>query len=107
MSATPRCRRTSCWWPRCNGWKSGRTSALEEEDADLLALLQALAEHPMVASLDMGADADGQQALGNQLAYLLPFTEADKIDLLQLDDPQQRLDAIQRLLDELQGELFT
>ncbi len=81
--------------------------ALEEEDADLLALLQALAEHPMVASLDMDAHADGQQALSNQLAYLLPFTEADKIDLLQLDDPQQRLDAIQMLLDELQGELFT
>ncbi|CRM08737.1 MULTISPECIES: LON peptidase substrate-binding domain-containing protein [Pseudomonas] len=80
---------------------------LEEEDADLLALLQALAEHPMVASLDMDAHAEGQQALGNQLAYLLPFTEADKIDLLQLDDPQQRLDAIQMLLDELQGELFT
>ena len=80
--------------------------ALEEEDADLLALLQALAEHPMVASLDMDTHADGQQALGNQLAYLLPFTEADKIDLLQLDDPQQRLDAIQALLDELQGELF-
>ncbi len=80
--------------------------ALEEEDADLLALLQALAEHPMVASLDMDTHADGQRALGNQLAYLLPFTEADKIDLLQLDDPQQRLDAIQMLLDELQGELF-
>lgn len=80
--------------------------ALEEEDADLLALLHALVEHPMVASLDMGTEANGQQSLGNQLAYLLPFTEADKIDLLQLDDPQQRLDAIQMLLDELQGELF-
>ncbi|AZF07528.1 LON peptidase substrate-binding domain-containing protein [Pseudomonas sp. R5-89-07] len=80
---------------------------LEDEDADLLALLQALAEHPMVASLDMDARAEGQQALANQLAYLLPFTESDKVDLLQLDDPQQRLDAIQMLLDELQGELFT
>ena len=79
---------------------------LEEEDADLLALLQALAEHPMVAALDMDAHAEGQQALSHQLAYLLPFTEADKVDLLQLDDPQQRLDAIQMLLDELQGELF-
>lgn len=79
---------------------------LDEEDADLLALLEALAEHPMVASLDMGADAQGQQVLGNRLAYLLPFTDADKIKLLQLDDPQQRLDAIQLLLDELQGELF-
>ncbi|MBN2991128.1 LON peptidase substrate-binding domain-containing protein [Pseudomonas cedrina subsp. fulgida] len=80
---------------------------LEEEDADLLALLHALAEHPMVAALDMDAHAEGQQALGHQLAYLLPFTEVDKIDLLQLDDPQQRLDAIQMLLDELQGELFS
>ncbi|MEX5510003.1 LON peptidase substrate-binding domain-containing protein [Pseudomonas paralactis] len=81
--------------------------SLEEEDADLLALLEALAEHPMVASLEMNAHAEGQQALGNQLAYLLPFTDADKVDLLQIDDPQQRLDAIQMLLDELQGELFT
>ncbi|WQG56592.1 LON peptidase substrate-binding domain-containing protein [Pseudomonas sp. RTB3] len=80
---------------------------LQEADADLVALLAALAEHPMVAALNMGGNAEGQQALGNQLAYLLPFTEADKIDLLQIDDPQQRLDAIQMLLDELQGELFT
>jgi len=80
---------------------------LEEEDADLQALLEALAEHPMVASLEMSAHVEGQQVLGNQLAYLLPFTDADKVDLLRIDDPQQRLDAIQMLLDELQGELFT
>lgn len=79
---------------------------LQDEDADLVALLKALAEHPMVEALNMGSEATGQQSLANQLAYLLPFSELDKIDLLQLDDPQQRLDAIQALLDELQGELF-
>ena len=79
---------------------------LQDEDADLIALLKALAEHPMVEALDMGGEATGQLSLANQLAYLLPFSEQDKIDLLQLDDPQQRLDAIQQLLDELQGELF-
>jgi Lon protease-like protein len=79
---------------------------LQDEDADLVALLRALAEHPMVEALNMGTEATGQQSLANQLAYLLPFAEVDKIDLLQLDDPQQRLDAIQALLDELQGELF-
>ncbi|WP_456021270.1 LON peptidase substrate-binding domain-containing protein [Pseudomonas protegens] len=79
---------------------------LQDEDADLVALLKALAEHPMVEALNMGIDALGQQSLANQLAYLLPFAEEDKIDLLQLDDPQQRLDAIQALLDELQSELF-
>ncbi len=51
---------------------------LQEEDADLVALLEALAEHPMVASLNMGVSAGGQYALSNQLAYLLPFTEKTK-----------------------------
>ena len=79
---------------------------LQEEDQDLLALLKALAEHPMVAALNMSTEVAGQQSLANQLAYLLPFAEADKIELLQVDDPQQRLDGIQVLLDEIQGEAF-
>lgn len=78
---------------------------LQEEDADLLALLTALAEHPMVAALNMGLNASGQQSLSNQLAYLLPFSEHDKVDLLGIDDPEERLDAIQELLDEMQGDL--
>ena len=77
---------------------------LQEEDQDLLALLKALAEHPMVAALNMSTEVAGQQSLANQLAYLLPFAEADKIELLQVDDPQQRRDGIQVLLDEIQGE---
>ena len=77
---------------------------LEHEDQDLLALLKALAEHPMVAALNMSTEVPGQQALANQLAYLLPFAEQDKLELLQVDDPQQRLDGIQVLLDEIQGE---
>ena len=77
---------------------------LQEEDQDLLALLKALAEHPMVAALNMSTEVVGQQSLANQLAYLLPFAEEDKIELLQVDDPQQRLDGIQVLLDEMQSE---
>ena len=80
---------------------------LQDEDQDLLAVLTALAEHPMVAALSMNTEVAGQQSLANQLAYLLPFAEADKIELLQVDDPQQRLDGIQVLLDEIQGEAFT
>ncbi len=77
---------------------------LQEEDQDLLALLKALAEHPMVVALNMNTEVAGQQSLSNQLAYQLPFAEADKIELLQVNDPQQRLDGIQVLLDEIQGE---
>ena len=70
----------------------------------MLALLKALAEHPMVAALNMSTDVPGQQSLANQLAYLLPFAQEDKIELLQVDDPQLRLDGIQVLLDEMQSE---
>ena len=69
-----------------------------------LFMLNALAEHPLVKGLGMGGLAHGQQELANQLAYLLPFAEQDKLELLQVDDPQQRLDGIQVLLDEIQGE---
>ena len=79
---------------------------LNEFDADLLALLMALGEHPMVASLDMPKAVDGKQSLANQLAYLLPFMEEDKLGLLAIDSPQQRLEAIQSLLERIQGELF-
>ena len=93
-------------------WRSEQDDApLQDDDHDLLALLSALGEHPMVAALDMpvpasGQQVIGQQALANQLAYLLPFDDQDKLDLLAIDSPRQRLDAIQALLDRLQGELF-
>jgi len=81
-------------------------SPLAEQDEDLLALLVALGEHPMVEALDMPRDIDGRQALANQLAYLLPFMEEDKLDLLAIDSPAQRLEEIQKLLERIQGELF-
>ena len=71
---------------------------------ETLPSLKALAEHPMVAALNMNTEVEGQQSLANQLAYLLPFAEEDKLQLLQVDDPQQRLDGIQVLLDEMQGD---
>lgn len=75
------------------------------EHADLAALLSALAEHPLVAGLSMGGAVAGQQALANQLAYLLPFSIEQKLQLLQLDAPLQRLELIQHLLDRMQGEM--
>jgi Lon protease-like protein len=48
----------------------------------------------------------GRQGLANQLAYLLPLMDEDKLELLAMDAPGQRLDRIQALLERLQGELF-
>lgn len=74
-----------------------------DEHVDLAALLAALAEHPLVAGLAMGTAPDSQQVLANRLAYLLPFSIQQKVDLLEQDSPLVQLDCIQALLDELQG----
>jgi Lon protease-like protein len=76
------------------------------EHADLAALLAALAEHPLVAGLAMGGVVASQQALANQLAYLLPFFTEQKLQVLLQDEPLQRLEQIQGLLDQLQGEMI-
>ena len=78
---------------------------LLDQHADLVALLQALAQHPLVDRLSMRGEATDQQMLANQLAYLLPFPIEEKARLLELSSPQQQLEQIQILLDQLQGTL--
>ncbi len=88
------------------GWLAdAEDGPLLPEHADLAALLGALAEHPMVASLGMGGVVGGQLALANQLAYLLPFSLEQKLQVLQLRDPLRRLELIQLLLEQMQGEM--
>ncbi len=77
---------------------------LDDEHADLAVLLEALGQHPLVETLGMGRPAQGQRSLAHQLAYLLPFRTDQKLDLLQLDEPQVQLQCIQRWLEQLQGE---
>ena len=79
-------------------------SPLQAEHADLAALHAALAEHPLVAGLAMEGVVAGQQQLANQLAYLLPLEPAQKLQLLQLDDPALRLEQLHVMLEMLQGD---
>ena len=74
------------------------------EHADLAALLLALAQHPLVAGLGMTELPEGQWQLANQLAYLLPLEPQQKLQLLQMDDPEQRLDQLQAMVERLQGD---
>ena len=80
----------------------GEDLPLAIEQADLVALLATLAEHPLVAGLGLDGRVSGQQALANQLAYLLPFTLQQKLALLALAQPGEQLALIQRLLERLQ-----
>ncbi|GIZ12401.1 LON peptidase substrate-binding domain-containing protein [Pseudomonas sp. NCCP-436] len=82
----------------------GEDRPLLGEHAELAALLAALAQHPLVTGLGMSGLAASQSQLANQLAYLLPFEAQQKQQLLQLDDPRQRLERLRALLDGLQQE---
>jgi len=75
---------------------------LQAEHADLVALLEALGQHPLVEALGMGGAAAGQRALASQLAYLLPFQPEQKLHLLQLGEPRMQLELIQSFLERLQ-----
>ncbi len=75
---------------------------LQAEHADLVALLEALGQHPLVEALGMGGAAAGQHALASQLAYLLPFQPEQKLHLLQLGEPRMQLELIQSFLERLQ-----
>lgn len=79
-------------------------SPLQAEHADLAALHAALAEHPLVAGLAMEGVVAGQQQLANQLAYLLPLEPGQKLQLLQLEDPELRLSQLQAMVEHLQGD---
>ena len=87
-------------------WKEeNKDQPVQDQYADLAALLQALAEHPLVNNLGMHGHTDSQQVLANQLAYLLPFSVQDKARLLETAEPGKRLERIQALIDTLQGEI--
>ena len=58
----------------------------------------------LVAGLAMEGVVAGQQQLANQLAYLLPLEPAQKLQLLQLDDPELRLSQLQAMVEHLQGD---
>ena len=66
-------------------------------------MLGALSAHPLVASLGMASAPAGQEALANQLAYLLPLDAEQKLQLLEMPDVQLRLERLQALLELLQG----
>ena len=79
-------------------------SPLQAEHADLAALLSALAQHPLVEGLGMAGLPSGQLQLANQLAYLLPLEPGQKLQLLQLEDPELRLSQLQAMVEHLQGD---
>ena len=86
-------------------WLPERPSLpVDDRHADLLALLEALNRHPMVSALGMDEAVADAVVLGDRLAYLLPLSTADKLDLLAQDDPQARLTHLHERVERLRDE---
>ena len=77
---------------------------LPERARDLVALMEQLIRHPLIARLKLSPEQEDGGRLANQLAQLLPIPEAGKFGLLAETDPLVRLDRLLSLLRELDGE---
>ena len=71
---------------------------LDDSTADLLDLLMALAEGDPIAQQETSVAPQDANALGWQLARLLPIEPELRISLLELNDPGERLQQIRNWL---------
>lgn len=71
---------------------------VEEEHEGLAELLQNLANHPMVRQLGLQIDYQNLRSLGWRLGELLPIAAEQRQELLEMDSPEARIEAIQALV---------
>ena len=77
---------------------------LDEEYAALVDLLQNLENHPMIEQKNMKIDYDNLWELGWRLSELIPVEAERRQDLLELDDPWERIRAIERFVADIANE---
>lgn len=96
-------------WQAPDGLNLGDAERLPEEPedavpaqhSDLAAVLKALLKHPVVNSLDLQVDFSSAREVGWRLTELLPLDQRQKQQLIELQDPLERLVMLQALLDAM------
>ncbi|MBB5322689.1 LON peptidase substrate-binding domain-containing protein [Marinobacter oulmenensis] len=78
-------------------------SGIPPQYQDLPPLLEALCRHPVVDELQMAVDFTDARDVGWRLTELLPLDADQKQSLMELQDPVERLDRLQALVEELEG----
>ena len=76
---------------------------LLDEYTDLVDTLKQLEQHPFVASQGLQLDYHNVLDISNKLAYLLPISNQVKQSLLETTNLQQRLQALRKILQQLQN----
>jgi Lon protease-like protein len=77
---------------------------LDDAYAALVGLLQSLEKHPLVEQKQLTIDYDNLWDLGWRLGEFIPMAIDQKQQLLDLDDPWERISAIEQLVAEMAGE---
>lgn len=75
-----------------------------DEFSELVLVLRALVRHPVVQELNMAMDFEDARTVGWRLTELLPLEREQKQVLLELQEPVERLQHLQKLLEELEGQ---
>ena len=81
-----------------------QTIPIDEDFTALTQLLQNLESHPLVEQKNLIIDYDNLWDLGWRLAELIPVENAKRQDLLEMDDPWERIENIEQLVSELADE---
>lgn len=97
-------------WQQEDGLNVGDVECLVEEAAsevperygELPSVLRALFRHPVIRDLNMAIDYDDARDVGWRLTELLPLDKQEKQKLVELQDPLERLDRLQGLLEALE-----
>ena len=77
---------------------------LDDAYAALVGLLQSLEKHPLVEQKKLTIDYDNLWELGWRLGEFIPLAVDQKQQLLDLDDPWERISAIEQLVADMAGE---
>lgn len=78
-------------------------SDVPERFGELPSVLRALSRHPAIRDLDMDVDYDDARHVGWRLTELLPLDKHEKQRLVELQDPLERLNRLQQLLEVLEN----
>lgn len=96
------CQAEVNWLPACSDLEPEAQET--EEWTELESLAEALGRHPQVAALGMPPLEGSRVVLVDRLAYLLPLTTAQKLQLLQEEDNQERLKSLLGWVRQLRAD---
>lgn len=77
---------------------------LEDHYSALVDLLQSLESHPLIEKRNLCIDYDNLWDLGWRLSDLIPMEVEQKQELLELDDPWERIRSIEQLVADMANE---